>query len=164
MDVHLNEYFNDKTITINTILNASVHLAEKVNERTDLSGIEKTQRVVSTLKEFLGEEHPEFIALVQGVVPGMLDLIVKTARGAFKLQEVKKSWSLSCCTPSVDTKVRATASPSPSPSSVLAASATAVSEATPVTQKPTFGVWVRTVFSKKSTAVNSPATDSVRID
>jgi len=160
MDVHLNEFLKDKNITINTILNASVHLAEKINERKDLSGIEKTQLVVSTIKDFLGEERPEFIALVQGVIPGMLDLIVKTARGAFKLQEVKKCWNLSCCTPSVDTKVAAAA----------AATATAVSEAKPVTQdttvipKPTFGVWVRTVFSKKSTAVNSPATDTVRID
>ena len=161
----MNEFLKDKNITINTILNASVHLAEKVNERKDLSGMEKTQLVVSTLKEFLGEERQEFIALVQGVVPGMLDLIVKTARGAFKLQEVKKCWSLSCCTPSVDTKVAA--------SVTTTVAATAVSEATPVTTdttdttvipKPTFGVWVRTVFSKKSSAVNSPATDSVRID
>ena len=66
-------------------------LAEKVNLRMDLSGKEKTELVVKSLVEFLGEGNPELVALVEGVIPGMLELVVSTARGVFNLRPARSS-------------------------------------------------------------------------
>jgi hypothetical protein len=85
MDVHLETFFRDKSISISSILSASVFLAEKVALRTDLKGKEKLELVVSTLKEFV-KDSAEYSALVERVIPGMLDLVISTARGKFQLK------------------------------------------------------------------------------
>jgi hypothetical protein len=84
---HLEEFFKNTPIGIKSILDGSVHLAEKVDSRTDLSGKEKTELVVKTLIEFLGEGRPELVALVEAVVPGVLELVISTARGKFMLKQ-----------------------------------------------------------------------------
>lgn len=86
---HLEEFFKNTPIGIKSVLEGSVHLAEKVNSRTDLSGKEKTELVVKTLLEFLGEGRPELVALVEAVVPGVLELVISTARGKFMLKQAK---------------------------------------------------------------------------
>ena len=91
MNTYLDEFFKDTPIGIKSVLKASVTLAEKVNSRTDLSGKEKTELVVKTLVDFLGEGNPELVALVQGVIPGMLELVVSTARGVFNLRPARSS-------------------------------------------------------------------------
>ena len=85
---HLQEFFKDTPLGIKSVLEGAVHLAEKVNSRTDLSGKAKTELVVKTLVEFLGEGNPELVALVEGVIPGVLDLVVSTARGKYMLKQV----------------------------------------------------------------------------
>jgi len=99
MDKHLEEFFKNTPIGINSVLRSSVVLAEKVNSRTDLSGKEKCELVVKTLVDFLGEGNPELVALVERIVPGMLELVVSTARGGFKLDAVKQKWLTSCIPP-----------------------------------------------------------------
>ena len=91
MNTHLEEFFKDTPLGIKSVLKASVTLAEKVNSRTDLSGKEKTELVVKSLVDFLGEGNPELVALVQGVIPGMLELVVSTARGVFNLRPARSS-------------------------------------------------------------------------
>lgn len=98
MNTHLEEFFKDTPIGIKSVLKASVTLAEKVNSRTDLSGKEKTELVVKTLVDFLGEGNPELVALVQGVIPGMLELVVSTARGVFNLRPARSSCFASSAT------------------------------------------------------------------
>jgi hypothetical protein len=96
MDKHLEEFFKNTPIGINSVLRSSVVLAEKVNSRTDLSGKEKCELVVKTLIDFLGEGNPELVALVERIVPGMLELVISTARGGFKLDALKSTWMTSC--------------------------------------------------------------------
>jgi len=96
MDKHLEEFFKNTPIGINSVLRSSVILAEKVNSRTDLSGKEKCELVVKSLVDFLGEGNPELVALVERIVPGMLELVVSTARGGFKLDALKANWLTSC--------------------------------------------------------------------
>lgn len=99
---HLEEFFKNTPLGIKSVLEGSVHLAEKVNSRTDLSGKEKTELVVKTLVEFLGEGRPELVALVEAVVPGVLELVISTARGKYMLKQAK-SCVTSCvysCVPS----------------------------------------------------------------
>jgi hypothetical protein len=96
MDKHLEEFFKNTPIGINSVLRSSVVLAEKVNSRTDLSGKEKCELVVKSLVDFLGEGNPELVALVERIVPGMLELVVSTARGGFKLDALKPKWLTSC--------------------------------------------------------------------
>jgi len=91
MNTYLEEFFKDTPIGIKSVLKASVTLAEKVNLRMDLSGKEKTELVVKSLVEFLGEGNPELVALVEGVIPGMLELVISTARGVFNLRPAKSS-------------------------------------------------------------------------
>jgi hypothetical protein len=91
MNTHLEEFFKNTPLGINSVLRSSVILAEKVNTRTDLSGKEKCELVIKTLVEYLGEGNPELVALVEGIIPGMLELVVSTARGGFKLHPVKKA-------------------------------------------------------------------------
>jgi hypothetical protein len=89
MNTYLEEFFKDTPVGIKSVMKASVSLAEKVNSRTDLSGKEKTELVVKSLVDFLGEGNPELVALVQGVIPGMLELVISTARGVFNLRPAK---------------------------------------------------------------------------
>lgn len=88
MDTHLTDYFKDTPLGIKSVLTASVSLAEKVNSRTDLSGQEKTKLVLSTFKDFFKGDSPELLALVESVVPELLHLVVRSARGEFKLRDV----------------------------------------------------------------------------
>ena len=110
MNTYLDEFFKDTPIGIKSVMKASVSLAEKVNSRTDLSGKEKTELVVKSLVDFLGEGNPELVALVQGVIPGMLELVVSTARGVFNLRPAK-----SFCFPSTNAPT-APAPTAPAPS------------------------------------------------
>jgi len=89
MNAYLEEFFKTTPLSINSVLQAAVGLAERVNSRTDLSGKDKTELVVSTLTTFFGESQPEMLALVTGVIPGMLEIVVSAARGKLALQQVK---------------------------------------------------------------------------
>ena len=89
MEGHLVEFFKGKSLSISSVLSASVMLAEKVNSDTSLSGLQKTEAVVNALKEYL-KDTPELIALVEGVVPEMLRLAISSARGELNLKAVKK--------------------------------------------------------------------------
>lgn len=88
MNTDLETFFKDTPLGIKSVLQGAVHLAEKVNSRTDLSGKEKTELVVKSLVDFLGEGNPELLALVQGVVPGVLEIVISTARGKYMLKQV----------------------------------------------------------------------------
>ena len=98
MNVYLEEFFKSTPLSINSVMQAAVVLAEKVNSRTELSGKEKSELVVKTLSTFLGEGQPEMVALVNGVVPGMLGIVVSAARGKVALRHIEaaKAW----CVPS----------------------------------------------------------------
>jgi len=96
----LETFFHDKSISIPSILSASVFLAEKVALRIDLTGKDKSQLVVSTLKEFV-KDSPEYSALVEGVIPGMLELIISTARGKFQFKTPQSVQSLTSYMPSL---------------------------------------------------------------
>ena len=123
MEGHLNDFFKGKSLTISSVLSASVMLAEKVNSDTSLSGLQKTEAVVNALKEYL-KDTPELIALVEGVVPEMLRLAISSARGELNLKAVKK-WCV----------------PFTVPSCTRATTAEAVAIATAVTASP--GSWRR---------------------
>lgn len=112
MNTYLEEFFKDTPIGIKSVLKASVTLAEKVNSRMDLSGKEKTELVVKSLVEFLGEGNPELVALVEGVIPGMLELVISTARGVFNLRPAKPS-----CFPNNAPTAPAPTAPATEPSS-----------------------------------------------
>jgi hypothetical protein len=88
MNSVVEEIFKNTPLGINSVMKAAVTLAEQVDTRKDISGKEKTALVVSTLKEVIGEGSPELVALVEGVIPGMLELIISTAKGEFKLKQV----------------------------------------------------------------------------
>jgi hypothetical protein len=88
MNTELEKFFKDTPLGIQSVLQGAVFLAEKVNSRTDLSGKEKTDLVVKSLVDFLGEGNPELLALVQGVVPGVLEIVISTARGKYMLKQV----------------------------------------------------------------------------
>ena len=88
MNSELEAFFKDTPMGIKSVLRAAVHLAEKVNSRTELSGKEKTDLIVKSLVEFLGEGKPELVALVEAVVPGVLELVISTARGKYMLKQV----------------------------------------------------------------------------
>ena len=126
MNTYLEEFFKDTPIGIKSVLKASVTLAEKVNLRMDLSGKEKTELVVKSLVEFLGEGNPELVALVEGVIPGMLELVVSTARGVFNLRPAKPS-----CFPNNAPTAPAPTAPAPT------ASATEPSATEPSSTAPT---------------------------
>jgi hypothetical protein len=98
MNADLEKFFKDTPLGIKSVLQSAVLLAEKVNTRTDLSGKEKTELVVKTLKDFLGEGNPELLALVDGVIPGMLEVVISTARGKYMLKQVTSC--LPYCVPS----------------------------------------------------------------
>lgn len=88
MKTELEAFFKDTPLGIKSVLQGAVFLAEKVNSRMDLSGKEKTQLVVKSMVEFLGEGRPELVALVEAVVPGMLEIVISTARGKYMLKQV----------------------------------------------------------------------------
>lgn len=127
MNTHLEVFFKDTPLGIKSVLKASVTLAEKVNSRTDLSGKEKTELVVKSLVDFLGEGNPELVALVQGVIPGMLELVVSTARGAFNLRPARSSCFASSAT--------APAPAEPTAAEPTAAEPTAAEPTVPATQE-----------------------------
>lgn len=121
MEAHLVEFFKDKHIGISTVLSASVLLAEKVNSDTTLTGLQKTELVVNTLREYL-KDTPELVALVEGVVPEMLRQVVSAARGAVNLKGHAKncvSWAapVACrtCVPSQLTSTLLSAKTTPGP-------------------------------------------------
>ena len=137
MQTFLEEFFKKTPLGINSVMKAAVALAEQVNSK-DISGKEKTELVVSSLLTFLGEGNPELAALVQGVVPGMLHLVVSTARGEFKLSAVRNcscfpaavaavTAALPAATASAPTEATASASASASASATEVASPTPVS-------------------------------------
>lgn len=109
MNSELETFFKDIPLGIKSVLQASVHLAEKVNSRTDLSGKEKTDLVVKSLVEFLGEGKPELVALVEAVVPGVLEIVISTARGKYMLKQVTSC--LPSCLPAGSVVKASTASP-----------------------------------------------------
>ena len=88
MQAYLEGFFKNTPLSINSVLKAAVGLAEMVNSRTELSGKDKSDLVVSTLVDFFGEGQPEMVALVTGVVPGMLGIVVSAARGKLALNQV----------------------------------------------------------------------------
>lgn len=100
MNSELEVFFKDIPIGIKSVLQASVHLAEKVNSRSDLSGKEKTEVVVKSMVEFLGEGRPELVALVEAVVPGVLEIVISTARGKYMLKQVTSCMPSGLCVPS----------------------------------------------------------------
>jgi hypothetical protein len=119
-------------------MKASVSLAEKINSRTDLSGKEKTELVVKSLVDFLGEGNPELVALVQGVIPGMLELVISTARGVFNLRPAKAacfafmtSKSVAALTPAAP----ATAAPATAAPATAGEPATAADSQPPATEE-----------------------------
>ena len=105
MNTELEKFFKDTPLGIKSVLQSAVLLAEKVNPRTDLSGKEKTELVVKTLKDFLGEGNPELLALVDGVIPGMLEVVISTARGKYMLKQVTSC--LPYCLPATSAAVAA---------------------------------------------------------
>ena len=125
MQPFLEEFFKNTPLGINSVMKAAVALAEKVNSK-DISGKEKTELVVSSLLSFLGEGNPELVALVQGVVPGMLHLVVSTARGEFKLSAVRNC----SCFPAVAAAAASASAAAASGSAAASASALSTSAAT----------------------------------
>jgi hypothetical protein len=121
MQTFLEEFFKNTPLGINSVMKAAVALAEQVNSK-EISGKEKTELVVSSLLTFLGEGNPELVALVQGVVPGMLHLVVSTARGEFKLSAVRNC----SCFPAV-AAAAASAATASATASASAATASALS-------------------------------------
>ena len=140
MNTELENFFKDTPLGIRSVLQAAVFLAEKVNSRTDLSGKEKTETIVKSMVEFLGQDKPELVTLVEAVVPGVLELVISTARGKYIFKQVT-SCMPSCMSSSLEAKV---ASATVSPASVwtwvrsrffrpASTPAVTIREATPVT-------------------------------
>jgi hypothetical protein len=129
----LETFFKDTPLGIKSVLQASVMLAEKVNSRMELSGKEKTDLVVKSLVEYLGEGKPELVALVEAVVPGMLEIVISTARGKYMLKQVTACLppGLTACLPSV---AAAPVAAAPVASAPVASAPVA---SAPVTQDPT---------------------------
>jgi hypothetical protein len=95
MEAHLVEFFKGKNLSISTVMSASVVLAEKVNSDTTLTGLQKTELVVNTLREYL-KDTPELVALVEGVIPEMLRQVVSASRGAVNLKAHMKGCTAPC--------------------------------------------------------------------
>ena len=125
MNAFLEDFFKKTPLGINSVMKAAVSLAEQVNSK-DISGKEKTELVVSSLVSFLGNGNPELVALVEGIVPGMLHLVISTARGEFKLSAVRNC----SCFPAVRGSSASVAAPAPA-SAPAVEPAVAVADPTP---------------------------------
>jgi len=152
MEAHLVEFFKDKHISISTVLSASVVLAEKVNSDTTLTGLQKTELVVSALRDYL-KDTPELVALVEGVVPETLRLVVSSARGKLNLKApVKRCMSFAASVPCV-----------PSEAKAALTSAAAVSQAN--TTPGLWREWMSLPFFKKAVAStdSAPEVSAVKV-
>ena len=152
MEAHLVEFFKDKHIGISTVLSASVVLAEKVNSDTTLTGLQKTELVVSALRDYL-KDTPELVALVEGVVPETLRLVVSSARGKLNLKApVKRCLSFAASVPCV-----------PSEAKVALTSVAAVSQAN--TTPGLWRDWMSLAFFKKAVAStdSAPEVSAVKV-
>lgn len=152
MEAHLVEFFKDKHIGISTVLSASVVLAEKVNSDTTLTGLQKTELVVSALRDYL-KDTPELVALVEGVVPETLRLVVSSARGKLNLKApVKRCMSFAASVPCV-----------PSEAKAALTSAAAVSQAN--TTPGLWRDWMSLPFFKKAVANtdSAPEVSAVKV-
>ena len=152
MEAHLVEFFKDKHISISTVLSASVVLAEKVNSDTTLTGLQKTELVVSALRDYL-KDTPELVALVEGVVPETLRLVVSSARGGVNLKSpVKRCLSFAASVPCV-----------PSETKAALTSAAAVSQAN--TTPGLWRDWISLPFFKKAVANtdSAPEVSAVKV-
>jgi len=152
MEAHLVEFFKDKHISISTVLSASVVLAEKVNSDTTLTGLQKTELVVSALRDYL-KDTPELVALVEGVVPETLRLVVSSARGKLNLKApVKRCMSFAASVPCV-----------PSEAKAALTSAAAVSQAN--TTPGLWRDWMSLPFFKKAVAStdSAPEVSAVKV-
>jgi len=146
MNTDLETFFKDTPLGIKSVLQASVHLAEKVNSRTDLSGKEKTELIVKSMVEFLGEGKPELVALVEAVVPGVLEIVISTARGKYMLKQVTSC--LPSCMPASASKALA---------AVAAPKATSQDPANEVSgQTTSVWAWVRSPFFRSAPASLAP--------
>jgi len=164
MNTELEAFFKDTPLGIKSVLQGAVMLAEKVNSRTDLSGKEKTELVVKSMVDFLGEGKPELVALVEAVVPGMLEIVISTARGKYMLKQATACLppGLTACMPScvaTSAPVAATSAP------VAATSAPVAATSAPVTHDPTNDVsartasvwaWVRSPFFRRAASQATP--------
>ena len=130
MQTFLEEFFKKTPLGINSVMKAAVALAEQVNSK-DISGKEKTELVVSSLVEFLGEGNPELVALVQGVVPGMLHLVVSTARGEFKLSAVRNCSCFPAAVAAVTAALPAAAAAASAPTEATATAVTSAEAVAP---------------------------------
>uniref|UniRef100_A0A6C0L5Q5 Uncharacterized protein n=1 Tax=viral metagenome TaxID=1070528 RepID=A0A6C0L5Q5_9ZZZZ len=150
MEAQLVEYFKDKHLSISTVLSASVVLAEKVNSDTTLTGLQKTELVVSALRDYL-KDTPELVALVEGVVPETLRLVVSSARGGMNLKApVKRCMLFAASAPCV-----------PSEAKVALTSAAEVSQTnTSKTSKTSPGSW-RNWFSFTKAAAKTDSAPEV---
>jgi len=152
MESQLVEFFKDKHISISTVLSASVVLAEKVNSDTTLTGLQKTELVVSALRDYL-KDTPELVALVEGVVPETLRLVVSSARGKLNLKApVKRCMSFAASVPCV-----------PSEAKAALTSAAAVSQAN--TTPGLWRDWMSLPFFKKAVAStdSAPEVSAVKV-
>jgi len=152
MEAHLVEFFKDKHIGISTVLSASVVLAEKVNSDTTLTGLQKTELVVSALRDYL-KDTPELVALVESVVPETLRLVVSSARGKLNLKApVKRCLSFAASVPCV-----------PSEAKAALTSAAAVSQAN--TPPGLWRDWMSLPFFKKAVAStdSAPEVSAVKV-
>ena len=169
MNTELETFFKDTPLGIRSVLQGAVFLAEKVNNRKDLSGKEKTELIVKSMVEFLGEGRPELVALVEAVIPGVLEIVISTARGKYMLKQVTScmpsaAMAMSSCIPSSTTGT--------STKSVTTGDNTVVSSV--VTQelvnevsqkKASVWAWVRNSFglASKETAPVNPASPTQTI-
>ena len=135
MQTFLEEFFKNTPLGINSVMKAAVALAEQVNSK-ESSGKEKTELVVSSLLTFLGEGNPELVALVQGVVPGMLHLVVSTARGEFKLNAVRNCSCFPAVAAAAASAASASAATAASAASAASASASASALSTSAATQP----------------------------
>jgi len=150
MKTELEAFFKDSPLGIKSVLQAAVFLAEKVNSRMDLSGKEKTELVVRSMVEFLGEGRPELVALVEAVVPGMLEIVISTARGKYMLKQVTSCLPSGLCGPSGSVVKATTGSPpaeAPVPQDVM----NEVSAKT-----ASVWAWVRSPFFRPASTPVSP--------
>jgi hypothetical protein len=155
MEAHLVEFFKDKHISISTVLSASVVLAEKVNSDTTLTGLQKTELVVSALRDYL-KDTPELVALVESVVPETLRLVVSSARGKLNLKApVKRCLSFAASVPCV-----------PSEAKVALTSAAEVSQTNTSNTSPgLWRDWISLAFFKKAVAKtdSAPEVSAVKV-
>ena len=147
MNTELETFFKDTPLGIKSVLQGAVFLAEKVNSRRDLSGKEKTELIVKSMVEFLGEGRPELVALVEAVIPGVLEIVISTARGKYMLKQV--ATCMPSCLPS-----KTTGEKNALPSVAVEQLVNEVS-----LKKASVWAWVRNTFgiASKETAPVNPA-------